>query len=113
MEAEVQLGQLKRLACELEEIEKKLCFNINELDAVCAGLHDPAARTGLRTQSLILDRQAGSLKDMAAVLERVGNLYEKTEESIIQAAETDARQYRETLRTVNLRDMARIPVKLN
>ena len=45
-------------------------------------------------------------------VEQAGYLYEKAEEEIIQAAETDARRYEETLRAVSLSDMAQIPVTL-
>ena len=59
-----------------------------------------------------MKKQSSLCKDLAAVLEQAGYLYEKAEEEIIQAAETDARRYEETLRAVSLPDMAQIPVTL-
>lgn len=112
MEAEMQLEQLRRLAEELQQCEKKLSSNISRLDAFCESRYSQPLEKKLCAQSSFLKKQAGLCKDMAAVLEQAVYLYEKTEESVIQAAEADARKYEETVRTVSLTNMANIPIKL-
>lgn len=113
MEAEMQLKQLKRLAYELEQCEKKLSSNIERLDAFCGKRwKDQPVEKKLSMQSSFLKKQAGLCKDMAAALEQAVYLYERTEESVIQAAEADTGRYQETLRTVSLAGIAKVPVKL-
>lgn len=112
MEAEMQLEKLRRLAEELGQCEKKLSSNISRLDALCESRYSQPLEKKLRVQSSFLKKQAGLCRDMAAVLEQAVYFYEKTEEAVIQAAETDARKYEEVPRTVSLSDMAHIPVKL-
>ena len=112
MEAEMQLKQLRRLAQELEQCERKLSSNIKRLDALCERRCSQPVEKKLCMQSSFLKKQAGLCKDMAAVLEQAVYLYDKTEESIIQAAEADTRRYEETLRAVSLLEMAHVPVTL-
>lgn len=112
MEAEMQLKQLRRLAQELEQCERKLSSNIKRLDALCGSRCSQPVEKKLSTQSSFLKKQASLCKDMAAVLEQTVYLYEKTEESIIQTAEADARRYEETLRAVSLSESAYVPVTL-
>lgn len=112
MEAGMQLRQLRHLAKELEQCGKKLSSNISRLDALCESRYSQPLEKKLCAQSSFLKKQAGLCQDMAAVLEQAVYLYEKTEESVIQAAEADARKYDEVLRTVSLSDMAYVPVKL-
>lgn len=112
MEAEMQLKQLRRLAYELEQCEKKLSSNIEQLDTLCKKRCNQPVQKKLSMQSSFLKQQAGLCKDLAAALEQAVYLYERAEESIIQAAEADTRRYQETLRTVSLAGIAKIPVKL-
>lgn len=112
MEAEMQLKQLRRLAQELEQCERKLSSNIKRLDALCGSRCSQPVEKKLSTQSSFLKKQASLCKDMAAVLEQTVYLYEKTEESIIQTAEADVRRYEETLRAVSLSEIAYVPVTL-
>lgn len=112
MEAGMQLKQLRHLAEELEQCGKKLSSNISRLDALCESRYSQPLEKKLRAQSSFLKKQASLCRDMAAVLEQAVYLYEKTEESVIQAAETDARKYEEVLRAVSLSDVAHVPVKL-
>lgn len=114
MEAMMQLKQLKRLAQELGQCEKKLSSNIGRLDALCGSQCSRQMEKKLRTQSSGLKKQACLCKDLTAALEQAVYLYEKTEESVIQAAETDTVRYEETLRAVHLDlvEMAHIPVRL-
>ena len=112
MEATMHLKQLKRLAQELGQCEKELSSNIRRLDAVCEGCHNQRIEKKLDSQSSFLKKQASLCKDLAAVLEQAGYLYEKTEEEMMQAAETDARRYEETLRAVSLPEMVQFPVTL-
>lgn len=112
METEVQVKQLRRLAGELESCEKKLAAEIAQLDALCAQLSSREIAKKLRGQSSFLKQQAESCKDMAAVIQRAVYLYEQAEEAVIQAAQADTRQYKETLRAVDLQDMAHIQVLL-
>lgn len=113
MEAEMQVKQVKRLAQELEQYTGRLSSGIRQLDALCESRYMQPVEKKLRIQSDFLKRQCSLCKDLAAVLERAGYLYEKTEESIIQAAEADVgRRYQETLNTVSLSRMPQIPVTL-
>ena len=112
MEATMQVRQLKRLVQEFGQCEKELSSNIRRLDAVCESCHDQLIKKKLDSQGSFLKKQSSLCKDLAAVLEQAGYLYETAEEEIIQAAETDARRYEETLRAVSLPDMAQIPVTL-
>ena len=113
MEAMVQVKQLKRLAQELAQCAGKLSSETSRLDALCESQKSqPAFYKKLCAQSEALKKQAGTCKDLAAVLEQAGYLYEKTEEEIIQAAEADVRRYEETLRAVSLTETAHIPVIL-
>ena len=113
MEAEMQVKQVKRLAQELEQDTGKLLSGIRQLDALCESRYLQPMEKKRRLESDFLKRQCNLYKDLAAVLERAACLYEKTEESIIQAAETDAgRRYQETLKTVSLSRMPQIPVTL-
>lgn len=113
MEAEMQLKQLRRLAQQLEQCERKLSSNIKRLDALCESRCSLPMEKKLHTQSAFLKKQAGLCKDMAAVLEQAVYQYEKAEELIILAAEIDAgRHYKETLRAVSLMETAHIPVTL-
>lgn len=111
MEAEMQVKQVKRLARELEQCTGKLSSGIRQLDALCESRYVQPMEKKLQMQSDFLKRQCSLCKDLAAVLERAVCLYEKTEESVIQAAETDAgHRYQETLKTVSLSRMPQIPV---
>ncbi len=113
MEAEVQLKQLKRLAQELAQCGKKLSSETSRLDALCESQkNQPEFYQTLCAQAGFLKKQAGLCKDLAAVLEHAGYLYEKTEEEIIQAAEANGRRQEETLRAVSLAGTASIPVTL-
>ena len=113
MEAKVWLRQVMRLAQELEQCEKKLSSNIERLDALCKGRCSRQIKKKMCEQSETLKKQASLCKDLAAVLEQAVYLYEKTEESVIQAAETDPRRYEETLRAVSLVEWTHIPVTLD
>lgn len=113
MEAKVCLKQVMRLAQELEQCEKKLSSNIERLDALCEGKCSRQIKKKMYAQSETLKKQASLCKDLAAVLEQAVYLYEKTEETVIQEAETDARRYEETLQTVSLVELAHIPVTLD
>lgn len=113
MEAEVQLKQWGRLAQELEACGNKISSSAVQLDALCTHQNRPEIAKALRAQSSFLAEQARLCRDLAAVLKRAGYLYEKTEESVIQAAEIHTKQYEETLRVVNLTDMAGFQVLLN
>lgn len=112
MEAGMQLRRSRRLAQELEQCEKTLSSNIRRLDALCGSRCSKPMEKKLRAQSSFLKKQADLCKDMAAVLEQTVYMYERTEEAIIQAVETDARRYKETLRAVDLSEMAYLPVKI-
>ncbi len=112
MEAEVQLKQLRRLAGGLEQCGQKLSGYITRLDEVGKSRYSKPLEQKIKAQSEFLRKQAGLCKDLAAVLEQAGYLYEKTEVSIIQAAEPDTNRYQETLQAVSLPEMARIPVTL-
>lgn len=113
MEAEVQVKQIKCLAQELGHCERKLSSGISRLDALCESQKSqPVLYKKLCEQSDFLKKQAGLCKDLAAVLEQAGYLYEKAEESIIQAADTNGRRYEETLRAVSLAQAVPVPVKL-
>ncbi len=112
MEASMQFKQLRRLAKELEQCGSCLSSNISKLDALCESRYSKPLEKNLQAQSAFLKKQAGALKDMAAVLEQAVYLYERTEESIIQEGEADVRKYDESLRAVSLSDMAHVPVKL-
>ena len=94
MEATMQVRQLKRLVQEFGQCEKELSSNIRRLDAVCESCHDQLIKKKLDSQGSFLKKQSSLCKDLAAVLEQAGYLYEKAEEEIIQA------------------DMAQIPVTL-
>lgn len=112
MEAKMHKKQLKHLAQEMEQCGQKLSSHIRRLDDLCESRYSQPLEKKLRAQSSFLKKQAGLCRDLAAVLEQTGYLYEKAEESIIQAAEADAGKQEEILRAVSLADMARIPVSL-
>lgn len=112
MEAEMQLKQLRRLAKELEQCGGRLSSYVRQLDGLQGSRSCQPVEKKLSAQSSFLKKQAGLCKDLAAVLEQAGYLYEKTEESIIQAAEADTRRQKETLRAVSLAGMEQIPVRL-
>lgn len=112
MEAEVQVKQLRRLAQELEQCAGKLSSNIRRLDALCESRYSQPMEKKLQVQSSFLKKQAGLCKDMAAALEQAGFRYEKTEEAIIMAVETEAAKQEEKLQAISLLEMVQIPVTL-
>ncbi len=113
MEVKVQVKQLKRLAQELETVAKQLASSIARLEKPHRHPDRPEIAKQLRTLGSSLKEQAETCKDMAAVLKQAASLYEKTEEAVIQAAETETRQYEETLRTVSLGRAAQIKMTLD
>ncbi len=112
MEAEMQIRQVRRLAQDLEQCERKLSSAVGRLDALCENRSDQPIEKKLLSQSGFLKKQARLCKDMAAVLEQAGALFEKTEETVIQAAEADVVRQEETPRTVSLLESVYIPVTL-
>ena len=91
MEVKVQVKQLKRLAQELETVAKQLASSIARLEKPHRHPDRPEIAKQLRTLGSSLKEQAETCKDMAAVLKQAASLYEKTEEAVIQAAETETR----------------------
>ena len=112
MEVTVQVKQLKRLAEELEICAEKLASSTARLEELHTRPDRPEIAKKLRAGSSFLGEQAETCKDMAAVLKQAAGLYDKTEEAIIQAAETETRQYEETLRAVSLQQAAQIRMTL-
>ncbi len=120
MELDVRLKRWNYLAEQLKGCERQICSSAAGLDDLCEKIQRRAVSQSdqIIWKSLLKEReylreQAGKIRDMKAALEQIGRMYENCEESVIQAAETDARQFEEKLSVAGLQHLTQIRVFLD
>ncbi len=119
MEAEIRLKQWKYLTGLMEECGRQLHANAAELNELCGKFREIGeSQCGetlikkLQIQSEGLQEQTEKLRDMKTVLERAERLYENCEERILQAGQEKGKRFEETLKAVELQQLAQIKVVL-
>lgn len=109
MEIEVSLERWKAMVLQLREIEAKLGGLHREIQEA-GGLHREVQEAGglrevmatIRKEEELLHRQMISVADMRIALEKAGRIYADGEESVIDAGETQRKQFAEHFGTVDL-----------
>ncbi len=116
MEREVRFRQWKNLAGELKACGKQLRMQEAELEALYSQMKregkEQHIRKQISKQQQTLSEQRMLLQDLYTVFVKTASLYETCEERILQAQETDGRQFREKLRVTDLKEFARISAVL-
>lgn len=111
MRAEIQLSRWENFIGQMEECEKQLLSEIAELEELQGSIRRTGNWEGmqdvlrsLKSSTGGMREQARKVRDMKTVLERVGRLYGKCEERIIQAAEgTGTKRFKETWKRADLK----------